>query len=102
MDTLILPKPAYNILRRLTGETRPDLALSVAIKDLVRLRREAARALIAAFEEKYGMPFREFQEAWQNGRIADQYSYTVEQDFWDWEAAVSDEQALQELAESMA
>ncbi len=102
MDTLILPKPAYNVLRRLTGETRPDVALSVALKDLVRLRLEAARAIIAVYEEKYGMPFNEFQQAWQSGRISAQYSYPVEGDYWNWEAAVSDEKALQELAESMA
>jgi hypothetical protein len=52
MDTLVLPKPAYNVLRRLTGETRPDVALSVALKDLVRLRLEAAQLVIANFEEK--------------------------------------------------
>jgi len=102
MDTLVLPKPAYNVLRRLTGETRPDVALSIALKDLVRLRLEAAKSVIANFEEKYGMPFGEFQGAWQAGHISAQYSYTVEEDYWAWEAAVSDEKALEELAESMA
>jgi hypothetical protein len=102
MDTLVLPKPAYNILRRLTGETRPDVALSVALKDLVRLRLEAAQAVIAAYEGKYGMPFDEFQEAWQAGRISAKYSYAVEGDYWNWEAAVSETRALQELSESMA
>jgi hypothetical protein len=102
MDTLILPIPAYNVLRRLTGETRPDVALSVALKDLVRLRLEAAQSLIADFEKKYGMPFSEFQVAWQAGRIPAQYSYPVEQDYWSWEAAVSDLKALNELATLMA
>jgi hypothetical protein len=102
MDTLVIPKPAYNILRRLTGETRPDVALSVALRDLVRLRLEAAQSVIAVHEKKYGMPFSEFQEAWQAGRVPAQYSYTVEGDYWAWEAAVSDIEALQELAESMA
>jgi len=102
MDTLVLPKPAYNILRRLTGETRPDVALSIALKDLVRLRLEAAQTVIAGYEEKYGMSFSEFQQAWQAGRISAPYSYTVEGDYWAWEAAVSDIKALEELAESMA
>jgi hypothetical protein len=102
MDTLVLPKPAYNVLRRLTGETRPDVALSVALKDLVRLRLEAAQSVIAVYEEKYGIPFSDFQEAWQAGHVSAQYSYAVEGDYWAWEAAVSDIKALQELAESMA
>ncbi len=101
MDTLVLPKPAYNVLRRLTGETRPDVALSIALKDLVRLRLEAAQFVIANFEGKYSMPFNEFQEAWQAGHISAQYSYAVEGDYWDWEAAISDVKALQELAYSM-
>ena len=102
MDTLILPKPAYNVLRRLTGETRPDVALSIALKDLVRLRLEAAQAVISTYEEQYGMPFGEFQQAWQDGRISAQYSYAVEGDYLAWEAADSDVKALQDLAESMA
>jgi hypothetical protein len=102
MDTLVLPKPAYNVLRRLTGETRPDVALSVALKDLVRLRLEAAQMVIANFEEKYGMSFNEFREAWQAGHIPAPHSYAVESDHWAWEAAVSDVKVLQELAESMA
>jgi len=102
MDTLILPKPAYNILRRLTGETRPEVALSVALKDLVRLRLEAAQAIMTGHEQKYGMPFSEFQDAWQSGRISNPHSYEVEGDYWAWEAADSDIKALQELAESMA
>jgi len=102
MDTLVLPKPTYNILRRLTGETRPEVALSVALKDLVRLRLEAAQGVISSYEQKYGMPFSEFQEAWQVGRISSPHSYQVEGDYCNWEAAESDVKALQELTESMA
>jgi hypothetical protein len=102
MDTLVLPKPAYNILRRLTGETRPEVALSVALKDLVRLRLEAAQGVIAGYEQKYGMPFIDFRAAWQSGGILNTHSYQVEVDYWTWEAAESDIKALQELAESMA
>jgi hypothetical protein len=102
MDTLILPKPAYNVLRRLTGETRPDVALSIALKDLVRLRLEAGQTAIKAYEDKYGMPFIEFKEAWEAGRISARYSYEVEGDYWAWEAADSEVKALRELAETMA
>lgn len=68
----------------------------------MRLRLEAAQAVIAAYEKKYGLPFNKFQEAWQAGRITAKYSYAVEGDYWNWEAAVSETGALQELSESMA
>ncbi len=38
VDPTVIPKPAYNILRRLTGESRPDIALGLALKELVHLR----------------------------------------------------------------
>lgn len=104
MDTaeiLIIPKPAYNILRRLTGETRPDVALSLAIKDLLHFRLDAARSLIAGYEEKYQMPFRDFQKKWHAGQIADAYSYPVEQDYFSWESAITDLAVLEELAASV-
>jgi hypothetical protein len=46
METLVIPKSAYSILRRLTGETRPDVALSLALKDLLRLRLASLRLTI--------------------------------------------------------
>jgi hypothetical protein len=99
--TLVLPKPAYNVLRRLTGESRPDVALGLALKDLARLRLEECRARIARFEEKHGMPFPEFAGQWRQDAIPDAHSYEVEQDYWAWEAAVSDQDALTELADRL-
>ena len=100
-DPLVIPKPAYNILRRLTGESRPDIALSLALKDLARLRLEVARATAADLEQKYGIPFEQFAALWQTGKIAEAYSYAVEQDYWNWEAAVTDIQLLEEILAGM-
>ncbi|HKZ84043.1 MAG TPA: hypothetical protein VJ793_10360 [Anaerolineae bacterium] len=97
MDTVVIPKPAYNVLRRLTGQSRPDVALSLALKDLVRLRLEAARSTSAAFEQKYGMTFSVFEQQWKAGKIPEPHGYTVEKDYADWEAALSDVKALDEF-----
>jgi hypothetical protein len=78
LETLVLPKPAYNLLCRLTGETRLEVAFSVALKDLVRLRLEAAQGVIKGYEQKYGMPFDEFHKAWQAGQISNPHFYQVE------------------------
>ena len=99
VESLVIPKPAYNILRRLTGESRPEVALSVALKDLIRLRLEAARARIAAFEQKHKMTFAAFEQEWKAGKIAGQYTYPIEKDLWEWEAAVTDTAVLEELAQ---
>ena len=99
METVVIPKPAYNVLRRLTGESRPDVALSLALKDLVRLRLEAARSMNTAFEQKYGMAFSAFEQEWNSGKVPGSYTYPVEKDYWDWEAAATDIAALEELAQ---
>ena len=99
METLVIPMPVYNILTRLTGESRPDISLSLAIKDLVRLRAEEARSKIAAFERKHGMDFAAFEQARKAGKIPEAHSYAVEQDDWEWEAAVTDLATLEQVAE---
>lgn len=98
-ETLVIPKPAYKVLYRLTGESRPDVSLSLALKDLVRLRIGEARSKIAAFEEKYGMDLAAFTEALKTGKIPDAHSYAVERDEWEWEAVMTDLAALEEVAE---
>ncbi len=98
-DTVIIPKSIHNVLWRLTGQTRSDVALLLAIKDLVRLRVNEAQSRIAKFEKKYGMTFSEFEEACENGKIPDPYSYEVEKDDLEWEAATTDLETLEEISQ---
>jgi hypothetical protein len=100
-ESVIIPKPAYNVLRRLTGESRPDVALSIALKDLVRLRLESAQAHIAAFEQKYAVKFAVFESDWKANKIPQAHSYAIEKDYQEWEAATSDVAALEEVAQWM-
>jgi len=97
MDTVVLPKATYNVLHHLTGETRPDVALSIVIKDLIHLRLDSVTTKIAAFEKKYGVSFTEFEEKWRSGVIPDPFSFSVEQDYWSWEAAITDLTVLEDL-----
>ncbi len=101
MTTLVIPKPAYNVLRRLTGESRPYIALSLALKDLIRLKIESARTTIQSLEQKYGMSYADFESQWQVDKISGKYTYEVEQDYLTWESAITDMTALDELAEWM-
>ncbi len=101
LETLI-SKPIYRVLTDLTQESRVEMALPLAIKDWVRLKLTEAGVQRRTFEIKYGMDFVAFQQAWQEERIADGHSYDVEHDYWEWEAAVSDEERLIEMLESLA
>jgi len=98
-DMVVIPKSTHNILQRLTGQSRPDIALSLALKDLVRLRMGEAQSHSAEFEKKYGMTFSEFEQAWEGGKIKDAYSYPIEQDYMEWEATIKDLEVLQEISQ---
>jgi hypothetical protein len=97
----VISKPIYRILSDLTQESRVEVALPLAIKDWVRLKLKETREQREAFEQRYGMDFPTFKQAWQEGRIADQHSYEVERDYWEWEATVTDEERLRQMLESL-
>jgi len=40
---------------------------------------------ILIFEEKYGVPFAEFEKMWDKGKVKDMHGHKVEGDFMDWE-----------------
>ena len=97
----IISKPIYRVLTDLTQESRVEVALPLAIKDWVRLRLKETRQQREVFEQRYGMDFSAFQQAWQEGHIADKHSYEVERDYWEWEAAETDEERLQQMLASL-
>jgi len=97
----VISKPIYRILSDLTQESRVEVALPLAIKDWVRLKLKETREQREAFRQRYGMDFPAFKQAWQEGRIADQHSYEVERDYWEWEATVTDEERLRQMLESL-
>ena len=99
--TEIISKPVYRVLSDLTRESRVEVALPLAIKDWVRLKLKEAQDQREIFRERYGMDFPSFKEAWEEGRIPGEHSYEVERDYWEWEAAVTDTERLQEMQENL-
>lgn len=97
----VISKPIYQVLTDLTREPRLEVALPLAVKDLVRLKLKEAREQREAFEQRYRMDFEAFKQAWDEGRIADKHSYEVERDYWEWEATVTDEERLRQMLESL-
>ena len=96
-----ISKPTHKILMDLTGEARFDVALHLATKDLVRLKLKEAEERRKRFEDRYQMDFEAFKRAWNEGRIANKHSYEVERDYWEWEAAMTDEKRLREMLEEL-
>jgi hypothetical protein len=47
------------------------------------------------------MDFPAFKKAWQEGRVPNEHSYDIERDYWEWEAARTDEERLREMSESL-
>jgi hypothetical protein len=97
----VISKPVYRVLSDLTQESRVEVALPLAIKDWVRLRLKEAREQQEFYEQRYGIEFPAFKQAWQENRIPSKHSYEVERDYWEWEAATTDAERLQEMLESL-
>lgn len=53
---------------------RVEVALPLAMKDLVRLRLKEAVAERALFEQRYAMTFAKFAQEWETGRIPNGHS----------------------------
>lgn len=95
-------KPLYKILTTLTGEQRFEIALNLATKDLVQLKLQETERQLKNFEQRYGMPFEEFQQAWEKDQIANKHSYETEKDYWEWETRHADFPRLREMLEQLS
>lgn len=96
-----ISKDTAKLLKDITGEPRLDAAIRMTVKDALKHRLEMIESDIRDLKDKYGMKFTEFEEAWENGKIEEKYSYDVESDYWEWEELVTRkkkiEKALSEI-----
>ncbi len=68
----------------------PDLetALWKVLSEYIDLKIARLTQRIREFEAKWDMPFAEFAERCEAGSLGqDPYTFEVEQDYWEWEAA---------------
>jgi hypothetical protein len=97
----VITKPIYQLLTDLTREPRVEVALPLAMKDWIRLKLWEAQQQRQDFEGRHGMDFAAFKQAWHAGLIPNAHSYEVEREYWEWEAVVTDEERLQQIAENL-
>jgi hypothetical protein len=97
MTTLVLPKGTVQVLRDLTGESRPDVALLLVLRDALAHRLEHIDAESRAFETKYGISFDEYRHRWETEDRDEDYRWEAEKDFLEWEALVTRKRRLEGL-----
>jgi len=95
MTILMIPKNTAQMLRDLTGESRPDVALMLVMQDARSYRLQQIDADLGVFEEKYGMAFEEYRRRWETDDREDDYQWEVEQDFLSWEALATQKHRLE-------
>lgn len=97
-----IPKAALRALTELTGEPRFEVALFIALRDAVEHRLEKIDEAIHEYEQRYGMPFEQFQARGQNEEIPDQFSYEVESDYLEWDGLMSRKRKLEKIRQWLA
>ncbi|MEK6682334.1 MAG: hypothetical protein AABY79_10260 [Nitrospirota bacterium] len=84
-NILEIDKDLYNALVESFGEDALKEKIDDILISAIESRLEQYNSEILKFEEKYGLPFHEFEKKWNGGKIKDKHSYEVESDFMDWE-----------------
>lgn len=84
-NTLEIDKDIYNALVESFGEDMLKDKISDILLSAIESRVEQYTREILKFEEKYGVPFKDFEQMWDKGNIKDKHSHVVESDFIDWE-----------------
>ena len=95
---MVVSKKVERILMDLTGEPEPEVALHMALGDILAHRLEIIQGNLKEFEKKYNMSFADFESAWKKDKLPAKYSYDVEKDYWEWEGFISRKKKLQELS----
>ena len=85
METLKLPASVKEILELARGASLEDKVSNLVLSDIEK-RLGFCVERILDFEKKYGMNFKEFEEAWQRDEIPEKYSHEIEHDYMEWES----------------
>ena len=98
MTTLILPKTTTQALRELTGESRPDVALLLTLRDAIAYRLNQIETELRAFETRYGMSFEAYRQRWETEDKDEDYEWETERDYLEWEALFTRKRRLEDIS----
>ena len=94
-----IPKTTLQALTELTGEPRLNVALLLTLQDAIAHRLTKINADIQELEEKYGMPFEQFESLGKQEKLPNQFSFAVESDYLEWDGLVSRKKKLENMAQ---
>jgi hypothetical protein len=100
-QTVEIDQGIYNALKDSFGEAALKERLNDILLSAVESRLQKYNQEILAFEEKYGTTFQEFDKMWDDGKIVDRHSETVESDFIDWEICEMEKRELIQVISKM-
>ncbi len=89
--TLTLDERVINRLSSFAGDRIEDKILYL-VSEVVMAKLRECNERIASFEFRYGMPFNQFNAAWDKDQIPDKHSYSMEADYMEWEALEMEKQ----------
>lgn len=96
-DNIRVPPKLADTLTQLTDEPRVEVALRMVMNDALTHRLTNIHSELKVFRKKYNLNFSDFKKKWKKGEIKDKYSYSVEQDYWEWEGLQSRAATLKRL-----
>jgi hypothetical protein len=86
-------------LTDITGEIQLNSALRTVTRDAIAHRLGLMAKQLHALQQKYGMPFEEFESRFQAEELPRPYGYEVEQDYLEWEGLLCRQRRLLEVQE---
>lgn len=99
MRNLTLDERVVKRLSDFAGDRTEDKILYL-VREVVIARLRECNERIADFEFRYGMPFNQFDAAWE--RMPEKHSYSVESDYIEWEALEMEKQHWLEMARDLS
>ena len=99
-----LPTHISRTLVEVTDSSRPEEALNTVLKDYLDSKIQENREIIEDFREKWNMDFEEFKEKSKEEKLPEnkkKYSREVEEDFREWEAAITLRQKYRRIREKL-
>lgn len=87
---IAVPPKLGELLTKATQTSDLETAFWRIFNEYVAMKLELLRETNRAYERKWGMTFDEFARQSQDNTLKENiYSWKVEQDFWDWEQAIT-------------
>jgi len=99
--TLTLDERVINRLSEFAGDRVEDKILYLA-REVVMAKLRECNERIAGFEFRYGTSFDRFDAAWDQDRVPDKHSYSVEADYIEWEALEMEKQYWLDVARDLS